>query len=77
MSLRKQVRSKIYMDEIFATLGLDERVRYGRQEFKELGEEIGVKYVGGIGTAAAIELSLSIEDEEEIIAPTGGTGGDE
>jgi hypothetical protein len=67
MSLRKQVRSKVYMDEIFNTLELGERPRYGRQEFAELGEEIDKKYIGGVGTADAIDNTIGniiIEEPE-------------
>jgi hypothetical protein len=59
MSLRKQVRSKTYLNEVFAALSLEVKPRYGRKEFSELGEAIGVKYVGGIGTAAAIDKAIS------------------
>jgi hypothetical protein len=64
MSLRKQVRSKKYMDEVFQALELGERSRYGRPEFNELGGIIDVKFVGGIGTAEAIDLALAGETPE-------------
>jgi hypothetical protein len=66
MSLRKQVRSKNYMDEVFQDLNLGEKSRYGINEFKELGEVIGVKYVGGVGTAQAIDSALTPEPEPEV-----------
>jgi hypothetical protein len=64
MSLRKQVRSKKYMDEVFQALELGERSRYGRPEFNELGGIIDVKFVGGVGTAEAIDLALAGETPE-------------
>jgi hypothetical protein len=64
MSLRKQVRSKKYMDEVFETLSLGEKSRYGRQEFQELGEAIGVTFVGGVGTADAIDNVINSEEPE-------------
>ena len=67
MSLRKQVRSKNYMDEVFQDLNLGEKSRYGINEFKELGETIGVKYVGGVGTADAINEAISNLEPEVTI----------
>lgn len=64
MSLRKQVRSKKYMDEIFDALELGKKPRYGRQEFAELGEVIGKKYVGGVSTQTAIDNALAGETPE-------------
>jgi hypothetical protein len=64
MSLRKQIRSKKYMDEVFQALELGERSRYGRPEFNELGGIIDVKFVGGVGTAEAIDLALAGETPE-------------
>ncbi len=69
MSLRKQVRSKAFMDEIFEALSLGKKPRYGRQEFNELGELIDKKYVGGISTQEAIENALNVEEPTE---PEGG-----
>lgn len=66
MSLRKQVRSKVYLDEVFVTLGLGKRVRYGRDEFAELSEAINKRFVGGISTQAAIDEAIeNIEIEPE------------
>lgn len=59
MSLRKQVRSKKYMNEVFTLLELGKKSRYGRQEFDELGQVIDKKYVGSIGTAKAIDDAIS------------------
>jgi hypothetical protein len=69
-SLRKQVRSKVYMDEIFEDLELGKKPRYGRQEFAELGEVIDKRFVGGISTQAAIDAALESEpEEEEVVEP--------
>jgi hypothetical protein len=59
MSLRKQVRSKKYMDEVFQDLSLGEKSRYGINEFQELSEATGIKYVGGVGTADSIDEAIS------------------
>jgi hypothetical protein len=67
MSLRKQVRSKKYMDEIFTELGflnVNDKLpsRYGRQEFADLGFVIEKRFVGGISTQAAIDAALQVDD---------------
>ena len=68
-SLRKQVRSKKFMDEVFDALELEARPRYGRLEFAELGAVIDKKYVGGISTQTAIENALNAEPEPEPVEP--------
>jgi hypothetical protein len=52
------------MDEVFQALELGERSRYGRPEFNELGGIIDVKFVGGVGTADAIDEALAGETPE-------------
>jgi hypothetical protein len=61
-SLRNQVRSKKYLDEVFVALGLEVKPRYGRQEFETLRDLIGQRYVGGIGTQ--IKINQAIADLE-------------
>lgn len=66
MSLRNQVRSKVYLDEVFVALGLGKRIRYGRLEFAELSEAINKRFVGGISTQTAIDEAIeNIEIEPE------------
>jgi len=65
MSLRKQVRSKVYLDEVFDILGLGKRVRYGRLEFAELSEAINKRFVGGVSTQTAINEAIEALDEED------------
>ena len=66
MSLRNQVRSRVYLDEVFVALGLGKRIRYGRNEFAELSEAINKRFVGGISTQTAIDEAIeNIEIEPE------------
>jgi hypothetical protein len=76
-SLRNQVRSKKYLDEVFVALGLSTKKRYGRQDFETLRDLIGQRFVGGIGTQIKINQAIAALEEEEEEPEGGEEGGEE
>jgi hypothetical protein len=48
MSLRKNIRSKVYMNEVFQDYGLEPKARIGRQELTELTDHIQTNYAANV-----------------------------